>query len=68
VIRDKDKIAHSRQYSVMEIKWNNEKSRLEMLAVKVWLKRVPMFIWRWMERNGDWLPFFEWPGRIWLST
>jgi hypothetical protein len=64
VIRDKDKIAHSRRFSVMEIKLNNEKSRLEMLAVKVWLNRVPMFIWRWVERNGDWLPFFECSGRM----
>jgi hypothetical protein len=21
-----------------------------------------------MERNGDWIPFFEWPGRIRSST
>jgi hypothetical protein len=46
VIRDKDKIAHSRGFSVKEIKWNNEKSCLEMVAVKVRLKRVPMFILR----------------------
>jgi hypothetical protein len=57
VIRDKDMIAHSGRYTVREVKWNTEKSKLEVVVVHVGLDRVPMFIWRcvvWiLNRNAD---------------